>query len=205
MAEVILNCPRCQRQLRVPDTMFGTMVRCPSCGLTFTAPTDPNDPPTVTPVVEIPSAHPPIGMTHPAPLSQDHARARAILSPPAIALLIVGLLGLMVNCFRLARGITIPEESKALFKQLQVEPPAAEDVAKVIAAFTVVDVVVVLGAIQMLRARMYPLAITGTLLAMIEIASGCCCLGLPVGIWSLVVLLRGDVRALFYRLPSQPY
>ncbi|HEV3261734.1 MAG TPA: MJ0042-type zinc finger domain-containing protein [Gemmataceae bacterium] len=33
----IIHCPQCQRQLRVPEDLFGRAVKCPSCGTTFTA------------------------------------------------------------------------------------------------------------------------------------------------------------------------
>jgi predicted Zn finger-like uncharacterized protein len=36
MANVI-TCPKCERQLRVPDDLIGQSVKCPSCGDTFTA------------------------------------------------------------------------------------------------------------------------------------------------------------------------
>jgi predicted Zn finger-like uncharacterized protein len=36
MANVI-TCPKCDRQLRVPDDLIGQSVKCPSCGDTFTA------------------------------------------------------------------------------------------------------------------------------------------------------------------------
>jgi predicted Zn finger-like uncharacterized protein len=36
MANVI-SCPKCDRQLRVPDDLIGQSVKCPSCGDTFTA------------------------------------------------------------------------------------------------------------------------------------------------------------------------
>lgn len=37
MAELI-QCPQCDRQLRVPDELLGKRVQCPSCGETFRAP-----------------------------------------------------------------------------------------------------------------------------------------------------------------------
>jgi predicted Zn finger-like uncharacterized protein len=37
MTEVI-QCPQCQRQLRVPEELRGKAVKCPSCSHTFTAP-----------------------------------------------------------------------------------------------------------------------------------------------------------------------
>ena len=41
------------------------------------------------------------------------------------------------------------------------------------------------------------LAMTGSVLSMIPCLSGCCIVGLPVGIWALVVLNNPDVRAGF--------
>src|SRR5262245_41781377 len=34
---LLLDCPSCQRKLRVPDNLFGQTVKCPTCGETFTA------------------------------------------------------------------------------------------------------------------------------------------------------------------------
>ena len=45
--------------------------------------------------------------------------------------------------------------------------------------------------------RMYALAVMAALVAMVPVVSVCFVAGLPVGIWALVVLLRGDVRAAF--------
>ncbi|HXG12973.1 MAG TPA: zinc-ribbon domain-containing protein [Gemmataceae bacterium] len=33
----IVDCPSCERKLRVPDDMLGKKVKCPKCGTTFTA------------------------------------------------------------------------------------------------------------------------------------------------------------------------
>jgi predicted Zn finger-like uncharacterized protein len=33
----IIGCPECSRKLRVPDDLLGKRVKCPTCGLTFTA------------------------------------------------------------------------------------------------------------------------------------------------------------------------
>src|SRR5438105_13643672 len=34
----IINCPQCECKLRVPDELLGRGVKCPTCGVTFTAP-----------------------------------------------------------------------------------------------------------------------------------------------------------------------
>jgi hypothetical protein len=114
-------------------------------------------------------------------------------------LLIIGVLGFAADIYQWRKGIEIPEEVKNRMRQeLQVEPPTEESLEKAMLGFGIVSAIVILGSIQMLRARMYPLAIIASVLAMVDCANGCCCLGLPVGIWSLIVLLRSDVRSLFY-------
>ena len=35
----IIDCPSCNRQLRLPDDLLGRQVKCPTCGNTFTAAT----------------------------------------------------------------------------------------------------------------------------------------------------------------------
>src|SRR5437764_749206 len=45
MAEIV-NCPQCDRKLRVPDELLGKKVKCPTCGETFTAEVaEPSPPP----------------------------------------------------------------------------------------------------------------------------------------------------------------
>lgn len=41
-----LSCPSCQRSLRVPETLLGQAVKCPSCGHIFVAPESVEEPPT---------------------------------------------------------------------------------------------------------------------------------------------------------------
>ena len=33
----IINCPQCERKLRMPEEMLGRTVKCPSCSTVFTA------------------------------------------------------------------------------------------------------------------------------------------------------------------------
>jgi len=52
------------------------------------------------------------------------------------------------------------------------------------------------GANQMKELRNYQLAVTASILAMLP-CSGCCIIGLPVGIWSLIVLSDPVVKSAF--------
>src|SRR5262245_41841356 len=43
-----IDCPKCQRKLRVPDELIGQAVQCPTCGAMFTATTAPSPGPAFT-------------------------------------------------------------------------------------------------------------------------------------------------------------
>jgi hypothetical protein len=56
---------------------------------------------------------------------------------------------------------------------------------------------VVYAMLEMRKLRRFPIVVAGTILAMVPYLSLCCLLGLPIGIWALVVLFNPDVRAAF--------
>jgi hypothetical protein len=56
----------------------------------------------------------------------------------------------------------------------------------------------VFAAIQMIRVRMWGLALAGCIVSAIPITSSACCLlTLPFSIWGIVVLVKPEVRAAF--------
>lgn len=59
------------------------------------------------------------------------------------------------------------------------------------------DTLVILGAIALHRLRNFPLAMTGIIVSLIPCLSPCLVLGMPFGIWGLVVLLSSEVREEF--------
>lgn len=54
------------------------------------------------------------------------------------------------------------------------------------------NVLVLLAGVFMRRLQNYTICMTGSIFAIIM--NGCCCVGLPLGIWSLVVLANRDVK-----------
>ncbi len=58
-------------------------------------------------------------------------------------------------------------------------------------------VFVLIGAIKMKNLSGYGLAMTAAIVAMIPCISPCCLLGLPLGIWALLVLADPSVKAAF--------
>jgi hypothetical protein len=63
--------------------------------------------------------------------------------------------------------------------------------------FAITSMLVILGAISMLRVKSRGLAITGSIAAMIHLPFCCCLPGLGFGIWSLVVLSQPEVKDAF--------
>lgn len=56
---------------------------------------------------------------------------------------------------------------------------------------------IIFGALKMRQLQNWGLSLAATILAMIPCLSPCCCLGLPIGIWALVVLLDDNVKRSF--------
>jgi hypothetical protein len=56
--------------------------------------------------------------------------------------------------------------------------------------------ILIFGAMQMRKLKMYGLAMTSSILGMIP-CTGCCLVGLPIGIWALIILLKPEVKSAF--------
>ena len=58
-------------------------------------------------------------------------------------------------------------------------------------------VLIIIAALKMKKLESKGLAMTGAILAMIPCVSPCCLLGLPFGIWALVVMGKDEVSSQF--------
>jgi hypothetical protein len=133
------------------------------------------------------------------------ARAREMVSGPATALMVsgilfvifalIGLVGNMMGAsFRPPPG-EIPPEMQQFFQMMeQMQGPVA-----IVSGLLQLGVSgLLIFASQKLRAlESFGLVVTATILAMVPCTSPCCCLGLPVGIWILVVLFKPEVKSAF--------
>ncbi len=63
--------------------------------------------------------------------------------------------------------------------------------------FIVMAIVILLGAFKMKSVSSYGFALTSAILAALPCWGPCCCLGLPIGIWAIVVLMDQNVKAAF--------
>ena len=58
-------------------------------------------------------------------------------------------------------------------------------------------ILILLGATKMRNLQNYGFAMTAAIIAMVPCISPCCVLGLPFGIWALIVLMKPEVKAAF--------
>jgi len=149
-----------------------------------------------------PYASPNLLETKPDPQRASPAKIIA----PGIALVVVGFVGFCLSTFNVvfanvAQGIGVDPQAPEFLQEMQkgavgIVPTIVQSI------FIVVNLFIVLGGVQMIRIATWPLAIAASIVAMINFGSCCCLPGIPVGIWSLVILLQEDVRLLF-KLRSQ--
>jgi len=62
----------------------------------------------------------------------------------------------------------------------------------------IMAVVILLGALKMKKLESYNFAMTAAVIAMVPCISPCCLIGLPIGIWALVMLNKPEVKGAFH-------
>jgi predicted Zn finger-like uncharacterized protein len=131
-----------------------------------------------------------------------YEEALSAVSAPSICLMVFASLSIVVNLAHIA--------VRVLGTQMGAAPPPGpqgQQFAQGVVIGTIVgnvingigiflQPIVILGAIKMKQLKSYGLATTASILAMLP-CGFCCLLGLPFGIWSLVVINRPDVKDSF--------
>lgn len=131
-----------------------------------------------------------------------NSTAKGAVSAPAIALMVVsiiaivlGLLGLVGDVFLILSGaIERLEENNTgpVSKYTTVMIRTAWGILLVIAS-----TFVLYGAVQMKSLTNYSIAKAAAIVAMIPMLGPCCVLGIPFGIWAIIVLGKPEVRDAF--------
>ena len=149
----------------------------------------------------------------PAPLSGsaspaygDRQRALGLVSGPAIGLIVTAALGFLGAVFNVlssltgfnswqTSGATLPPE----FQQVQEMMVRFQGAGALIGAGIafLMAALTLFAALRMRKLQSFGLCMTVSILAMIPCLSPCCCVGLPIGIWALVVLNKPEVKPHF--------
>lgn len=136
----------------------------------------------------------------------SRARAEQMVSGPAICLIIVGAIGIVLSLAGLVMnltGMTLP----FMFPQGGggMDPQVAQMmrmfggsmgiisgiIGIVVAAF------IIYGGMQMKKLQSQGLVMGSAIVAMIPCVSPCCLIGIPIGVWALVVLNKPEVKSQF--------
>lgn len=125
--------------------------------------------------------------------------AASKVAGPAIGLMVVAgvgicvqILGILANILGIGLAGAMAENREGMFRMMSGGVGIAISIIGI-----AIGAVVFFGAQKMKALESYSFAVVATILAMIPCLSPCCILGLPIGIWSLVVLLSQDVKAAF--------
>jgi hypothetical protein len=135
-----------------------------------------------------------------APSEQQRERALKRLRGPAIGLFVTagigilfGILGALFMNDLLLEAIDLPPE---LREQMEASQSPVLTVIQIVMTLAFSGLVI-WGAQSMLKGRNWGLALAAGFVALLPCVSPCCLLGLPIGIWALVVLFDKEVKAAF--------
>ncbi|MGD0525566.1 MAG: hypothetical protein ABSE49_10500 [Polyangiaceae bacterium] len=137
-------------------------------------------------------------------LTREQARSKLIV--PGIALAVIS--GLLILVFLLdlvlfATGMPIGATAGTPGMTPEMQEWVRPFTIAVCIFAALANVFNVFAAIQMLRVRMWGLALAGCIVAAIPITSSACCLlTLPFSIWAIVVLVKPEIRAAFKLAPE---
>jgi hypothetical protein len=135
--------------------------------------------------------------------------AREQVSVPAILLMVLGGLTVAAALFGMVQYLM--GSNTAQMEEVLNNPQIPEGMKSVLAASNKLGVVGSLlqlilggvtffGGLKMKNLESYGLAMAASIIVIIPLfGSCCCCIGIPIGIWSLVVLNKPEVKSSFAR------
>ena len=154
------------------------------------------------------------------------ARARAKVNVPATFMIVVAVLMFLISALgiyliffsgvdvtvwflEMAERNTPDAKQKADLQQqiaeAKVRDKTVENAMNVATSILGMcgNLLILVAGLRMKALKSYALCIAASIVALIPYVNGCCCLGLIPGIWSLVVLSNGDVKAGFDAMKRQ--
>lgn len=136
----------------------------------------------------------------PAPPSDPSAAAAAVKMPAILLMVTSGLSVVLAGFAVIANSFMLQMMRDIHAQQNQPMPPIFETMygpaGTVMNAFSaLLSIVTFVGALRMMSLRSWGLAVTGAICAIVTCS--CCFVGMGIGIWALVVLVRSDVKSAF--------
>ncbi len=129
--------------------------------------------------------------------------AQSKVSGPAVGLMVTAGLGIAAQLAGLLMNLLGAGMGAAAAGNDQQGPAAAQLMMQgaLGVVFSIIGIavgaVILVGALKMKKLESYGFAMAASVIAMVPCISPCCLVGLPVGIWALVVLNDAQVKAAF--------
>jgi len=142
----------------------------------------------------------------PAPMAASFpgmtSPAEGLVSGPAIGLMCFAGIGFLIQCGRILvqlLGLGMLAASRQPSDAPTWVNMLSGTVGMVFAVIGILtSVLIFVGGLKMKKLESYGFAMAASIIAMIPCISPCCFLGLPVGIWALVVLAKPEVKSAFH-------
>ena len=132
----------------------------------------------------------------PSGASLSEAELERRIAPPALAMLVVAALSILLLAVSIFAD---PIRALCDLGGFQLREPnalvAAMDLFYRLFMLAVATLVLI-GSLQLLRQRSWILGLTAAVLLLVPCLGPCCLLGMPIGAWTLFVLLQPDVRGM---------
>lgn len=204
------RCTRCGRLLQTGDDTAGQQAQCPACGNVTAIPgASAGVPSADTGALSAASAE--VAALPPPPVPGEPAVAPAFaaadlqtyaarrVAGPAIALIVLGIFTIVMQVFAILMNILQIGIAGAAARNGDALPFLFGGPVQIVAsAIAIVGAIVItLGGLRMKNLENYGLAMTASILTIIPCFGPCCLLGMPIGIWGLVVLSDNTVRIAF--------
>jgi hypothetical protein len=118
---------------------------------------------------------------------------------PAIGLIVVAVVGFLFQSLSLIMNLAGTTLSQMQSGQQDAIVNLMSGTIGVVSSIVglAISGLILFGALKMRKLESYGLALTVSILAMIPCISPCCLIGLPIGIWALVVLMKPEVKGAF--------
>ena len=128
----------------------------------------------------------------------------AQVSGPSIGLLVTGIVGGIFSFLGLIMSFLGTSLSSIMAERIedfddrytQIYEGAAGIASSLIGIL--VAAFIIYAALKMKELNQYGLCMVASILAMIPCISPCCIIGLPIGIWCLIVLTKPEIKAAFH-------
>jgi hypothetical protein len=128
--------------------------------------------------------------------------AARLVSGPATALLVVGILGALTAAIsvgvisfsaRLQNLLNMPPQWQELFEKSTTAGGLVRNIVGL-----AVSAFIIFASTKMRKLESRGLVMTATIFSMLPCLSPCCCIGIPLGIWILIVLNKPEVKSAFH-------